>query len=93
MCPGSHYLTLLQPDGELPVFGFTLTVLLQPNGEELPVLGFLLPPLLQPDGKELPVSGVPCLAVETEAVDLVPKLNCVGGVDVSSPKVPQVDPS
>ena len=57
------------------------------------MFGVSLPALLQPDGQELPVSGVPCLAVEAEAVDLVPKLDCVGGVDVPSPQVPQVDPS
>jgi hypothetical protein len=73
--------------------GVPLPALLQPDGEELPVPGFLLPALLQPDGKELPVSGVPCLTVEAEAVDLVPKLDCVGGVDVPRPQVPQVDPA
>jgi hypothetical protein len=66
---------------------------MQPDLEELPVLGFLLPALLKPDGEELPVPGVSCLTVEAEAVDLVPKLDCVGGVDVPSPQVPQVDPA
>ncbi len=77
----------------MPVPGVPLLALLQPDGKELPVPGVLLPALLQPDGEELPVPGVPCLAVEAEAVDLVPKLDCVGGVDVPRPQVPQVDPA
>jgi hypothetical protein len=73
--------------------GIPLPALLQPDGEELPVSGVPLPALLQSDSEELPVSGVPCLAVEAEAVDLVPKLDCVGGVDVPRPQIPQVDPA
>ena len=38
------------------------------------------------------MAGVPRLTVEGEAVDLLPELDGVGGVDVPRPQVPQVDP-
>ena len=52
----------------------------------------LHPPLLQAHGQHLPHPGLARLPAQTEAVDLVPKLDSVGRVDVTSTQVPQVDP-
>ena len=52
----------------------------------------LHPPLLQAHGQHLPHPGLARLPAQAEAVDLVPKLDSVGWVDVTSTQVPQVDP-
>ena len=52
----------------------------------------LHPPLLQAHSQHLPHPGLASLPAQTEAVDLVPKLDSVGWVDVTSTQVPQVDP-
>jgi hypothetical protein len=39
------------------------------------------------------MARIPGLTVEAKAVDLVPELDRVGGVDVARPQIPQVDPA
>ena len=69
---------------------------LHPSNHTIIIIFFIpvvKPSILQTNGQHLPHPRLTILTAETEAVDLVPELYGVGWIDISSSKVPQVNPN